>query len=182
LECNGNTIGDASSSATARANADTVNLFTVLWNNTTNAELSIQTSTGVPSTRGISAAADFAAHKRLPLPDFRGQFVRGYDNGKGTDTGRTMLSTQTDLVKAHTHTGTTDSQGSHSHTLSLAGYHGANGVTNRRGYSDADTSQTGSGANTTSTNGAHTHTLSIDANTGAENRPVNISVLYAIRY
>lgn len=38
------------------------------------------------------------------LPDLRGQFVRGFDNGRGVDTGRTFGSAQADQIIAHTHT------------------------------------------------------------------------------
>jgi microcystin-dependent protein len=37
------------------------------------------------------------------LPDLRGQFIRGFDNGRGVDTGRSFGSTQTDDLKSHTH-------------------------------------------------------------------------------
>lgn len=56
-------IGDGSSSATIRANSDTSALFTLLWNNYDN------TKCPVSGGRGVSAAADFAAHKTLTLPD-----------------------------------------------------------------------------------------------------------------
>jgi phage-related tail fiber protein len=36
-------------------------------------------------------------------PDLRGEFVRGWDNSRGVDTGRALGSTQTDEFKAHTH-------------------------------------------------------------------------------
>ncbi len=38
------------------------------------------------------------------LPDLRGVFVRGWDNGRGFDTGRSLLSYQADELKSHTHT------------------------------------------------------------------------------
>lgn len=38
------------------------------------------------------------------LPDLRGEFIRGWDNGRGVDAGRAILSSQTDQNKAHTHT------------------------------------------------------------------------------
>ena len=38
------------------------------------------------------------------LPDMRGYFPRGWDNGRGIDPARTFGSTQTDALKAHTHT------------------------------------------------------------------------------
>ena len=37
------------------------------------------------------------------LPDLRGEFLRGWDNGKGTDSGRTFGSFQADEFKSHTH-------------------------------------------------------------------------------
>lgn len=38
------------------------------------------------------------------LPDYRGVFLRGKDNGKGYDAGRGMGTPQDDDLKAHTHT------------------------------------------------------------------------------
>ena len=32
------------------------------------------------------------------VPDLRGEFIRGFDNGKGTDSGRTFASSQTDGI------------------------------------------------------------------------------------
>ncbi|ALR75851.1 hypothetical protein [[Enterobacter] lignolyticus] len=44
-------------------------------------------------------------HPSLQLPaDMRGEFVRGWDNGKGTDPSRALMSAQTDAFRAHTHT------------------------------------------------------------------------------
>ena len=37
------------------------------------------------------------------LPDLRGQFVRGWDNSAGVDSGRSFASSQTDQNKQHTH-------------------------------------------------------------------------------
>jgi microcystin-dependent protein len=38
------------------------------------------------------------------LPDLRGEFMRGWDDGRGVDTGRAFGSAQADQFKAHTHT------------------------------------------------------------------------------
>jgi microcystin-dependent protein len=38
------------------------------------------------------------------VPDLRGEFIRGWDHSKGTDSGRAIASLQTDDLKAHTHT------------------------------------------------------------------------------
>ena len=37
------------------------------------------------------------------LPDMRGEFIRGWDNGRGVDAGRGMLSVQSDEIKSHNH-------------------------------------------------------------------------------
>lgn len=37
------------------------------------------------------------------LPDLRGEFVRGWDDSRGVDTGRTFGSHQADEFKSHTH-------------------------------------------------------------------------------
>lgn len=38
------------------------------------------------------------------LPDLRGEFIRGYDNGRGVDAARSIGSWQADELKSHTHT------------------------------------------------------------------------------
>lgn len=85
LWVNGCTIGDASSGATGRADEDTIDLYTVLWNaaNASGSKIQLYTSAGVSTTKGASAAADFAAHKRLSLPDMRGRVGVGLDSMGG---------------------------------------------------------------------------------------------------
>jgi microcystin-dependent protein len=53
------------------------------------------------------------------LPDLRGEFVRGWDNGRGVDAGRALGGAQADAFKAHTHplSGTATSDGAHTHTV-----------------------------------------------------------------
>lgn len=90
---NGATIGSASSGATGRANADTANLFTLLWGSIPNSTLPIQNSDGSAGTRGISAPADFAANKRLPVPDRRERVAAGLGTmGATTDPARMTLA------------------------------------------------------------------------------------------
>jgi len=69
------TIGNAASSATGRANADTSALFTLLWTNI------IDTWAPVSSGRGASAAADYAANKTIALPKTLGRALAGYGTG-----------------------------------------------------------------------------------------------------
>lgn len=72
VRLNGRTLGSASSGATERANADTEDLFVFLYNEDANLAVS--------GGRGASAAADFAANKRLTLPDYRGRVPCGLDD------------------------------------------------------------------------------------------------------
>jgi microcystin-dependent protein len=65
LPLNGLTIGDGSSAATGRASADTVALYTFLWNNFSD------TLCPVTGGRGGSAAGDYAAHKPIRLPNWQ---------------------------------------------------------------------------------------------------------------
>jgi phage-related tail fiber protein len=37
------------------------------------------------------------------LPDLRGEFIRGVDDGRGVDAGRALGSWQADEIRAHTH-------------------------------------------------------------------------------
>lgn len=57
------------------------------------------------AARGASAAADWAAHCRLPLMDERELFSRGWadDKAGGVDAGRALGSYQADQNLAHTH-------------------------------------------------------------------------------
>lgn len=108
----GGTIGNASSGATLRANADTSALFTLLWGQCTNAVLPIQNSDGSAGVRGASAAADYAANKRLPVPDYRGRAPAAVDNLGGTAANR--------LVNAFDGTILGNSGGDERHTLVTA--------------------------------------------------------------
>lgn len=96
---NGGTIGSAASGASNRANADTEALFTLLWNTYNQATLPIQNSAGAVTTRGASAAADFAAAKRMPLLDPRSRFIRAADDGLGYDAGLTIGAVQADALQ-----------------------------------------------------------------------------------
>lgn len=106
LLCDGKTIGSATSGATARANADVQELFEFLWTTYDNTICPIQDSTGAASTRGASAAADFAANKRLSLLNWSGLGIRVHHNGDSTyetDMSRVLGSYQADAFQGHRH-------------------------------------------------------------------------------
>lgn len=115
VRANGRTIGDASSGSSERANADTEDLFTLLWTNFSNSILAILDSAGSASTRGVSAAADFAAHKRMPLPDLRGRVAAGLD-----DMGNSAASRLTSTTMTPDGTSNGASGGTQTHTLTEA--------------------------------------------------------------
>ena len=92
------------------------------------------------------------------LPDLRGEFVRGWDNGRGIDSGRQFGSAQSDLIKNHTHPIPVDTP--------LANG-GSNTGTTQRG-----TPSSAPGVDATSNN----------TDGGTETRPRNIALLPCIKY
>lgn len=68
----GGSVGNAASGATLRANSDASALFAVIWNNVPDEQAPIYDSGGTQTARGASAAADFAAGKRLMIPPMAG--------------------------------------------------------------------------------------------------------------
>ncbi|EIK8334082.1 tail fiber protein, partial [Escherichia coli] len=43
------------------------------------------------------------AYPTNKLPDLRGEFIRGWDDGRGVDNGRSILSSQNDSLQDHGH-------------------------------------------------------------------------------
>lgn len=111
LALNGQTIGSALSGATARANSDTQALFELLWAAADNTILPIQDASGGVASRGASAASDFAANKRLPLPSMQD----GDALLAGVSTG--VLQRTAGVLLAHTHGLTMDPVPDHNHAL-----------------------------------------------------------------
>lgn len=87
------------------------------------------------------------------VPDLRGEFIRGWDHGRGVDSGRALGSSQADELEAHTHT-----------------FSVSNNDTNNGSYADGTTESSPSGTVTTSSTG------------GTETRPRNVALLYAVKY
>lgn len=183
LILNGNSIGNAFSGATALASADTYTLYAILWDNFGNGELTIQTSAGAGTTRGVSALADYNANKRMPLPDYRGVFLRGLDLSRGVDTGRVIGSLQQDDFEAHTHTGTTSSNGSHNHTTTAARETNYTADFSSLLHSNnSEGNYANDGTRTSSTASDHSHTFTTASSGGTETRPINQAVMYCVRY
>ena len=127
-----------------------------------------------------SITADFSALYAIVgtnLPDLRGEFVRGWDDSRGVDSGRTIRSSQDDAWKNHQHIfGGDDSVGADMspivwpHAGSAYNYNrdaDSNAGNDGRGYV---TSNNTTGANNTTTYG------------DTETRPRNIALLACIKY
>lgn len=124
------------------------------------------------------------------LPDLRGEFIRGFDHGRGVDTNRSMASSQAAANHAHTHSvsGTTShktltgSVGKISETFEVDGT--VSGVFSKQSVSANRTPITSdfSGAGQFSIDASHSHTYSANTNSvGSEARPRNIAMMYIIK-
>lgn len=173
---NGGSIGNASSGATTRANADTAALFALYWGfNAT--DCPIQTSAGAASTRGADAATDFAANKRIVMPDTRGEFLRGWDDGRGVDTSRRIGSAQAEMIGPHTHPLAMNAVPDHQHTINLPKGDAVFGQANGNTLWGNNLNR----AFTTAAAGGHTPTGTATDNAGTENRPRNSAALACVK-
>lgn len=110
---NGQTIGDASSSGTGRANADCEGLFKLLWAEYSNTVCPVSTG------RGLTAAADWTAHKTIGLPNLAGRTWVGLDNlGAISDAGVLTATTRGANTAGQTNG---EAIGSESNTLAVDG-------------------------------------------------------------
>jgi hypothetical protein len=132
------TIGNAASGATGRANADTVDLYTLLWNNTADADCAVS------SGRGASAAADYAANKTIALPKTLGRALACYGAGSGL-TSRALakiVGTETHIlteaeIPAHTHSTIAESANQDDIAGGASGVYNGAGVTGSTGGGSA---------------------------------------------
>lgn len=117
------------------------------------------------------------------LPDMRAEFARGLDEGRGVDVGRVLGSAQDAAMLNHSHTGTTSSDGAHTHTPSGGGSFIAGNAGPNDGFDDGGLyTSTNSSAMTTAPN--HTHTLTTgnpSSGGGNETRPRNVALLACIK-
>lgn len=111
------------------------------------------------------------------LPDLRGEFLRGWDNSRGVDSGRTFGSSQSGQNQAHTHTGSTNTTGNHQH-----GIKGSPTQIQIGGNSSVDGHQVSSVVNYTEVAGNHSHTFTTSSSGGGEARPRNVALLVCIKY
>ena len=86
-------IGDASSGATTRANADTSALFILMFDNITDTYAPLFTSGGFSDLRSsyANAAAAFAAHTRITMPKQLGRMLTIAGDGSPDGLGVNVL-------------------------------------------------------------------------------------------
>lgn len=130
---------------------------------------------------GITYGAGDGA-KTFNLPDLRGEFVRGWDHGRGIDPGREVGKFQLDQIQTHKH-GLAD----HSHWYADIYYSerwGSVGVPGAIGGNtgiDYDNNGFEMGRYTGGS-GLTESAGPLSANIGNESRPRNISLMYCIKY
>ena len=108
------------------------------------------------------------------LPDLRGEFIRGWDDGAGIDTGRIFGNSQGDSTKRPNNAFITTTDGLHSHTYNAPRlFRDVREWANYRVRKDLTSSNTG-GA------GSHIHTITGGGD--PETRPRNISLIACIKY
>lgn len=105
----------------------------------------------------------------LKLPDLRGEFIRGWDDGRGVDSGRVVLTGQSQSVQQHTH------------DLAMA-YSSDSAYKDMLGTTpDSDMIPIKYMINTTTFNGSGGVYLKANDSTGAETRPRNLAFNYIVR-
>lgn len=101
------------------------------------------------------------------LPDLRSEFIRGWDDGRGADSGRVILSNQSDALKSHGHTVQVAANPAGDANRNILGY-GITGGDKLAVKSNTPTSMYGNPA-------------LVDANGDTETRPRNIAFNYIVR-
>ena len=125
------------------------------------------------------------------LPDLRGEFIRGWDNFRGVDPRRGMLSSQAQQISAHRHvegwgensSHFTNSQREHFAPFGKTGIAGVWGGINSSDF-DNPLLYTNNGTNgsiTTSRGTTSWHDLNPAGLVGNENRPRNIAFMYIVK-
>ena len=126
------------------------------------------------------------------LPDLRGQFVRGWDNSAGVDSGRSFASSQSDQNKSHNHN-VTDS--GHFHHSFRSGNSGESRFNSTLTSSNFPASGTGAGNLNEAYNivsksdepdvgktSSETTGISISNDGGTEVRVKNYALMYVIKF
>ena len=129
------------------------------------------------------------------IPDLRGEFVRGFDNGKGTDSGRSIATSQSAQNASHNHSislsGTTSTKSLTGNIRKISEGFNANGSASgvftktQDGTNSITESASTSPVGGVDFDGSHNHTFSASGTSGSqggEARPRNIAMMYIIKF
>ena len=150
-----------------------------------------------------------ASGSTFKVPELRGEFIRGFDNGRGADSGRSIGSHQSNNNAQHTHTTSHNHSFSDSGTTSTKTLRGtvqqiaetyavsgtASGVFSKLGNFNSNATPVTidpTPAGGFAMNADHNHTFSVSGNTSThsgntgpsgttESRPRNIAMMYIIK-
>lgn len=118
------------------------------------------------------------------LPDLRGEFIRGWDDGRGVDSGRGLLSTQAGALESHNHVLSKIWSASDESTSSTTGAGISRQIVNVNPARSGVMEEVNSGHGLTvgfGAGGGMTSKVAIVATGGAETRPRNIAFNYIVR-
>ena len=128
------------------------------------------------------------------LPDLRGEFVRGFDNGRGVDNGRSIASSQSSQFGQHNHsvsasssTSVTDPGHFHNLLYDNGSFGGSSGAVTPRGSSTPSNPGISNRISTKTTGiSVSTSTSISQSNRGgtsnsSETRPRSIAMMYVIK-
>ena len=114
------------------------------------------------------------------VPDLRGEFVRGWDDSRGVDSGRNFGSSQSDQNAQHNHTATATStvtDPGHFHDVPYSNSDSGDGVIEESGTGFSGVEPT----NSATTGISVSTSVSIANSGGSEARPRNIAMMYVIK-
>ena len=114
------------------------------------------------------------------VPDLRGEFVRGWDDSRGVDSGRNFGSAQSDQNKQHNHSASATSSVSdpgHFHNVPYSNSDSGDGVIEESGTGFSGVEPT----NSATTGISVSTSVSIGNSGGSEARPRNIAMMYVIK-
>lgn len=161
------TIGNAGSGATALAGASAEACYLAVWADYDNTACPIFDLNGNATIRGASAAADFAALKRLTLPSPAGRFPRIASETKATG----LKEASQNKEHAHLASFAGSALPTHSHGVNRNAHFGANTNSNR-GWSSGDSTNGSLNASTSSVSaGTPAGTVTVNNSGGDEARP-----------
>jgi hypothetical protein len=184
---NGDVVYFTASSMPTGLDSDTI--YYVI--NSTDNTFKVSSTSGGEAVEFSTDGTTVVYYTEFVIPDMRGYFPRGWshgetvdpdaatrtDRGDGTD-GDHVGTKQAGGNVSHTHTGTTSSPGSHAHNIALYTLYGAG----TSGLVGTGTAGYGGGTGATAVGGDHNHTFTSDATGGNESRPININVMFCIKY